>query len=240
MHSISFISILEFNEAWCKSTSNLKNVTIFPTDQENISYYEDKFIIGKSDLKSDKYDVLIFARRDIKSVSIPEKIVRIMPFAFSGSAIIKVFVHSNVTQIDEGCFSYCNHLHDIEISPDSNLQKFEKESFASSSIKKICVPNRVQQICEGAFSYCSHLQYIEFTNNSELQIIEKNAFSQTSIVGFYIPSNVKKICDRAFFCCRKLQIIEIGENSNLQFFDQKEFKYNLILMIPININIHFI
>lgn len=59
-------SIVEFKEGWCCKTANLNNITIIPNKEKNLIYYEDKFILGKSDLKSDIYDILYFSRRDIK------------------------------------------------------------------------------------------------------------------------------------------------------------------------------
>lgn len=53
-------------------------------EKKNIIYYYDKFIIGKSDLKSDNYDILYFSRRDIKTANIPSFIKRIASNAFEG------------------------------------------------------------------------------------------------------------------------------------------------------------
>ena len=70
--------VSEFKEGWCKGTNKLIIILIMPSDEENIFYYDNKFIIGKSDPKSDVFDVLIFARRDIKEALIPSFIKILM------------------------------------------------------------------------------------------------------------------------------------------------------------------
>lgn len=69
---------LSFNSTKLEGIDN-----VFPTNKENISFYNDSFIIGKSDIKSDNFDILYFARRDIENAIIPPFIKIIAPFAFS-------------------------------------------------------------------------------------------------------------------------------------------------------------
>ena len=60
--------LIEFKEGWCSRTMNLKKIII----QESNPYYifkDNKFLLGKTDQKSDIYDILIFCRRSIKEVT---------------------------------------------------------------------------------------------------------------------------------------------------------------------------
>lgn len=161
-------SIVEFKDGWCGGTTRLNNITIFQNESSNISYYENKYIIGKTNLNSDIFDILIFARRNIKDATIPSFIKNIAPYAFE-------------------C---CNKIQKIEIS---NVQIIGKFAFSDSSIKFISIPNKVTKICESSFSKCKKIEKFEILEDSELQLIEKDAFAYSSIKSISIPSHIKNI-----------------------------------------------
>lgn len=71
---------------------------------------DERLVIGKSDQKSDIYNVLLFAPRDITNVTIPSYIKRIATAAFSHSSIEKVFIPSQITEIHEKAFYNCHKL----------------------------------------------------------------------------------------------------------------------------------
>ena len=83
-------SIVNIEEGCFKGVLFLTNISISPNNQ-NYSYYDDKFIVGKSDPKNDIFDVLIFARKDIKSAVIPSFICNIVPSAFEGCRFLKKY-----------------------------------------------------------------------------------------------------------------------------------------------------
>lgn len=111
----SSVEVLE--EGWCKETPNLINVKIIQNKKANISHFDDSFIIGKSDLNSANYDVLLFAPRNIRHAKIPSFIKRISDYAF----------HE------------CAELQSIEFSNDSQLISIGAHSFSNSSITSILV-----------------------------------------------------------------------------------------------------
>lgn len=57
-------------------------------------YFDDKYILGKTDEKKDEYD--------IKEVLIPSFITQIGSYAFSETLIDKISIPSNVTRILKG------------------------------------------------------------------------------------------------------------------------------------------
>ena len=59
-------SVSELSGEWCFEASELTNITIMQNGQQNLKSYEDKFIIGKSDSKSDKFDTFVFAPKTSK------------------------------------------------------------------------------------------------------------------------------------------------------------------------------
>ena len=79
-------------------------------------------IIEKSDQTNDKYDKIVFARRDIKEIIIPLQI----------------------TKIGEGSFFKCKQFQKVEISKYSELEIIENFSFSETSIEEINIPTTVK------------------------------------------------------------------------------------------------
>ena len=163
-------SVSYLDDCWCSNTSYLNEVSVFPNEINNIILYDDKFIIGKTNPKSDTFDDLLFACRNIVKATVPSFVKRIAPYAFSK----------------------CTKLNAIEFSEDSQLNLIDKFAFSDSSIKEISIPNHVYQIKKGAFISCLELQNIHFNDDSELYSFGKNNIGQT-FDHFIIPSKVTKI-----------------------------------------------
>ena len=98
-------------------------------DNENIMLYDDTFILGKSNLESDAFDVLIFARRDVKTPTIP-------PF-------VKI--------ISAYAFERCTKLETFTIPEVSQLEHIGNFAFAYSTIKSFTIPPHLKSIGIGAF-----------------------------------------------------------------------------------------
>ena len=74
-------SITDLKDGWCCSTQKLNEIKV---DSNNPKYkmYDDKLLIGKSNLEEEKYDVLVFCCRDVEKITIPNFIEIISPYAF--------------------------------------------------------------------------------------------------------------------------------------------------------------
>ena len=116
--------------------------------QDNPRYFclDDKMIIGKSSIKQNNYNQLIFCVRNVKTITIPDYIEHICPYAFNN----------------------CSKLKTIQFSYHSKLQVIDVGAFKLSSIENINIPSSVTQICENAFLECFKLKKIEIENNSKL------------------------------------------------------------------------
>ena len=226
--------MIELKEGWCSDTEKLRRIIISPFNGQFI-FKEDKYLIGKSNQNNDEFDKLLFVRRDIKKISIPQNIKIIESFSFSDSKIEEIFIPPSVTKICENAFYGCENLRKVEIPTNSNLQTIEKCAFSKSDIEKISIPQSVTKICEHAFSYCDNLRKVEIPTNSNLQTIEKYAFSGSKIEEIFIPQSVTKICEHAFYFCTELIIIEISEESQLKSISISSFEKcqeHMIIMIP--------
>ena len=134
----------------------MKKITIFPNKNEvNIIYFDNKFILGKSDSKSSEFDILYYARKDIEKVIIPPFIVKIASHAFANS----------------------KKLNKAEFVNNSKLKLIEKFSFSNTSIKSISFPPKVK-IGNYAFSGCEKLQIIEFNDYREPILFNKLFFTK--------------------------------------------------------------
>ena len=74
------------------------------TKNENFIYLDNKMFLGKTDTKSDEYDVIIFARRDVKNVEIPSFINKNASFAFSESQIESISFPKNLKNFQRSIF----------------------------------------------------------------------------------------------------------------------------------------
>ena len=91
-------NLSELEEGWCENASKLTTVTIMEGNK-HFKKIEEKLIFTKSDEKSDIFDILIFAERDVTSISIPLNAIQIASYAFSESKIEKVFIPPHITKI---------------------------------------------------------------------------------------------------------------------------------------------
>ena len=202
---------------------NLKEMIIM-SGNKNYKNYEDKLILGKSDKKSDEFDVVVFAQRGIKSVTLPSNIKKIGPYAFALSSIESITISSSVTHICGGAFMNCRDLKHVDIPSDSQLQIIDDSAFSSSSIESICIPSSVTQIC--SFAFCnSILKHINFLPDSQLQMIGLCAFGGTQLERILIPSHVKEIDIESFSRIPTLKSCEFQSDSELRIIGRESFMY---------------
>lgn len=174
VESLNFPAKLsELENGWCTMVKKLVKVTVDPDNKKyKNDENDDKLIIGKTD----DFNILVFAARDIKTTTIPPNITHISSFSFNFSSIECIVIPPSVKVIDEFAFSECFKLTQVEIPHDSQLETIGKGAFYFTKIKKIFIPRNVLHICEKVFSSCKQLEEIEFANDSNLQTIDLHAF----------------------------------------------------------------
>lgn len=239
----SNVEKLEYD--WCSGVSKLNNISISLNNKYLKNYKE--FLIGKSEEKSEEFDVIFFAPRNIKKIKIPSFVKQIAPHSFdkcleltfiefeeksqlrligsssfSSSSIKSILIPSSVVHIDNFAFSNCHNLEKVEFEKDSKLYSIGEFAFSDNkSLKYISLPNNLKQIGECAFSGCSQLKTINFSEKSELKIIGKSVFSSSSIENLSIPSCVEEIDDewgREISFLINIKIFP-SKNSNLVYYD---------------------
>ena len=192
-------------------TYNLFKFTIMPGNP-CFKSFKDEFIIGKSSLENDVFDLLVFSVRNIIIASIPDFIESIGPYSFEE----------------------CHRLSCLIFEGKSKLKKIENNAFSLCSLQTVTIPTHLNEI--GPFGFCcSSLTKIEINENSELQTIGEYALESTRLISFSITRHIKKIGNGAFARNKKLKIIEVSEFSELEQIDLNmldEFS-DVMLMAPV-------
>lgn len=163
-------SAIDLEEGWCSGIENLKHVEV---ESGNARYlgFDGKYIIGKSNIEREDYDMLIICSCDLVEMNIPDTIRIIGPFALAQSKIQRILIPANVTKICENAFYYCKQLTRVVFEPNSKLQTIDKHAFTFSNITSISIPGSVTNISSFTFSLCSKLQMIEIEENPENESI---------------------------------------------------------------------
>ncbi|KAK8883524.1 hypothetical protein M9Y10_042616 [Tritrichomonas musculus] len=145
--SISF-SIVHLNNCLLKTTK-LNTIKIIRCEEEKVRILNGKLIIGKTDIKSDIFVVLLFVQRNIKEVSIP----------------------SFIKKIGSDVFNEGRQISSVTFSDDAHLESIENDAFSDSSIESIMIPKSDINIGECAFMNCSNLRKAELSKNSRLRVL---------------------------------------------------------------------
>ena len=111
-------SFINLNKEWCNATRKL-NIIIVSTENKRFSYIDDKYILYKSNENEENFDVFLFARRDIESITIP----------------------SNIKRITSNSFDGCDQLKKIQFNEDSKLEIIESKAFYQSFLTNITIPD---------------------------------------------------------------------------------------------------
>lgn len=100
-----------------------------------------------------------FECRKLKTINIPKSIKTIGKTAFCKSGITKVKILDGLERIEEGAFSQCEQLEEVEIS--ATVSSIETTAFAQCpALKKVTIACRLDSISKDAFSKCSSINEV--------------------------------------------------------------------------------
>ena len=171
----------------------------------------------------------------LTSVSIPNSVISIRPFAFYGTGIYNnsynwengvLYIDNCLIEVNENIESYsikegtriisdnafygCSNLTSVYI-PSSVISIGEYSFYACSSLMSIEIPKSVTSIGTGAFYYCRGLYSIVIPES--VIFIGDKAFKECSgLVSLAIGNNVTSIGVDAFRDCSDLVFITIGDS----------------------------
>lgn len=129
---------------------------------------------------------------EIKGV--PVVAIGVAAFA-ENSSLEELLLPSTIIRIEEGAFSWCESLSEINL-PDG-LTSIGAYAFSITGLATLTIPDSVESIGYGAFRWCGNLQSVHL--GSGLSRIEARTFSGCeSLETLIIPANIQLISRDAF------------------------------------------
>lgn len=155
--------------------------------------------------------------QELKELTVPENITKILPYAFDGcTSITKVKVHDKVTEIGNGAFTTCNSLTDVDFGKGvKSIGSFA--FFACYKLQHADVPDNVTKLGDNAFSSCEALKSISLGNG--LKTIEDRSFMHCfALENVTLGTNVTVISDEAFEGCNKIKKMTLPDKvTNIKY-----------------------
>lgn len=121
------------------SIEKLVDIELAP-DNPYFSYVENKFLLQKNDT-TNKFDILIFCRRDVERITIPSYIKCIRDYSISD----------------------CSKLQSITFEPNSSVDTLCKCAFSGDILlKSIIIPPSVRFVEDDVFQFDENLNTLNF------------------------------------------------------------------------------
>lgn len=118
MNSLTLPSdVVGFDKDWRANLEFLNEINAVQKENKFICF-DGTFLLKKSDIKSDIFDILLFAGRSLDIAVVP----------------------SHIERISSSAFNMCSDLAGIEYNDDSELEVIDSAAVAESSIKSIVIP----------------------------------------------------------------------------------------------------
>ena len=107
-----------------------------------------------------------FVDSRIKSIQLPDGVVRIEGWAFHSSKIHSIEIPDSVTSVGDLTFRHCTELEHIKLS--SQLEEIPMQMIsACKKLKTLDVPSSVKRIHETSLVWCESLEHITFHEGLE-------------------------------------------------------------------------
>lgn len=158
-----------------------------------------------------------FAYSIVKTVVIPDSILRIGEQLFSDSAQLKyVKLSTSITSLPVYIFKDCKSLEYFVIP--SHITNIESDAFSGSGLRTIEIPETVTFKCNyfndkqiyssGVFSYCKNLEYVSLPNT--MTVLPSHFFSGcVSLKNIKLPASIEIIENSVFKWCENLEYVDL-------------------------------
>ncbi len=183
---------------------NCNSLTSITVDLNNSNYSsQDGVLFNKNKTELIQYP----SGKAETTYTIPNSVISIGNWAFSGVSLTSVIIPNSVTSIGESAFAGCCSLASVNI-PDS-VTSIGYQAFGScTSLTSIVLHNNITDIGEYAFFHCENL--ISITIPNSVTSIRGGAFIGCgSLTSVTIPDGVTNIEDAAFASCDNLTNVTI-------------------------------
>ncbi len=154
-------------------------------------------------------------KTELKSVTLPESLLHIDNYAFSGSGLTSVTLPSKVFEMGFQVFGGCTSLKSADLSACNITMKNSVETFSGcTALETVKLPQKVTEIGSFDFNDCKSLKSIEIP--STVTRIDSSAFNGCeSLTSVIIPMGVtNRIDTSAFMNCPNLEeVIVLGSGT---------------------------
>ena len=141
----------------------------------------------------------------LESVSISSTIKTIDSLAFCGSGLKSINIPETVMKVDEDAFSYCTALTTATVNCDIGNSAFS----GCDALESVSIGKNVKSIGMSCFWNCSSLKNV--TLPAGLTTLGSSAFEGTAIASIEIPVGVKTIEGSTFKNCGALTKVKLNE-----------------------------
>lgn len=156
--------------------------------------------------KLQKIDQKSFKNTSLKKVTIPSSVTFLGSYSFSNNDKIEEFDCSLCTDvtINDGCFSNCNLLKQINIPSIKFIGNFV---FEGTSVSKVSLPSSLTNIGKGIYKNCKSLEEVDIYLLKLTELTSELFSGCTNLKHVSLPFNVRKIAKDCFFDCRNIKKI---------------------------------
>lgn len=169
-----------FGKSFMYSIRDLTEIEIFP-ENKNFIYYQNQFLLGKTNQNVDTFDALIYARNDLEEAIIPPQV-----------QIIK-----------ERSFYFHNKLKSLIFPDDSKISKIEYDIIYACSIERLRLSPSIEYIDTGFYISLDKVKSIEISpKNLIFSLFENKCILKKS-------SKERTVFDQLVYCRRDVKEIVI-------------------------------
>lgn len=146
----------------------------------------------------------------LDSITFPASVVKIGQAAFNGCNVKKIYTNSNLREIQDYAFAFCENLEEIKLH--EGLDYIGYNAFSGCiKLKEINIPVTVETIRSSAFSDCDSVVSVNITsNNFESSVFQNCDNIETVIIGDNVTDLSNAIC--MFQNCGSLKHITFGRS----------------------------
>ena len=162
----------------------------------------------------------------LEDVTFPESMRVIEDCAFSGCGLKHIILPSEITSIGEGAFSGAGSEGDEFIVP-AGIKIINKWAFSGIVVSSVIIPSGITEICDSAFSECENLTSV--TIEPGVTTIGNEAFNYCySLEEVKIPESVTEIGCDAFSGCDDLVIYGKAGSYAEMYANENEISFEVV------------
>lgn len=198
-------------------TKNLCSIEVSKQNQIFL-FMDKKYLVGKSDINNDKYDVLYYVKNDIKKAVIPNDVKYIKSWAILNKPNLK----------------------ELQFQENPEFKINGPNMFSNNPIQKLIIPENITEIDSSNFNNICALTKLQLSSkntnfiyleNSFLLsksgegVFDKLIFARRDVEVVNVPDYVKEIGCYAFYYCKKMRSLSFNQNSKFEIINPFAFAF---------------